>query len=219
MQTFVGRAATRIRLEDQCDVMLSASFQGRCSNRLSHLGVRRWFVVGRVRSPREWCGRSSTWRWCSLRSERKDAAVEQACVAHEELQRVRAEREAQRASARLSETDCVSPEAMTVLTPREREVLKLIAQGLSNPKSLNGSFSARTPWTGTWPTCCGSSTSPRAPRPRPARRARLSLARSGHLLRAREIGPYRRSDERFIAPYLTQHRRRLRRKRRCLPDR
>src|SRR5215469_10576114 len=43
-------------------------------------------------------------------------------------------REAPRAGALVSEPDAAtSPEAGTVLTPRELDVLKLIAQGLSNP--------------------------------------------------------------------------------------
>jgi len=46
-----------------------------------------------------------------------------------------AERDAQRAAELMSEFDAdPSPEASTVLTPRELDVLKLIAQGLSNPE-------------------------------------------------------------------------------------
>ena len=66
--------------------------------------------------------------------ERKDAAAGQARVAHEALRGMQAGREAQRAGALVSELDAaVSPEAVTVLTPRELDVLKLVAQGLSNP--------------------------------------------------------------------------------------
>ena len=66
---------------------------------------------------------------------RKDAACEQARVAKEALQGMQAEREAQRAAELMSEFDSAeSREASTVLTPRELDVLKLIAQGLSNPE-------------------------------------------------------------------------------------
>ena len=65
---------------------------------------------------------------------RKDAAAEQARVAHEALRGMQAEREAQRARAVVGEHDAaVSREAASVLTPRELDVLKLVAQGLSNP--------------------------------------------------------------------------------------
>ena len=48
---------------------------------------------------------------------------------------MQAEREAQRAAELMSEFDAAeSREASTVLTPRELDVLKLIAQGLSNPE-------------------------------------------------------------------------------------
>ena len=48
---------------------------------------------------------------------------------------MQAEREAQRAAELMSEFDSAdSREASTVLTPRELDVLKLIAQGLSNPE-------------------------------------------------------------------------------------
>ena len=66
---------------------------------------------------------------------RKDAAVEQARVAQDALHGMQAEREAQRAAELMSEFDAAeSQEASTVLTPRELDVLKLIAQGLSNPE-------------------------------------------------------------------------------------
>ena len=66
---------------------------------------------------------------------RKDAAAEQARVAQEALQGMRALREAQRAAELMSEFDAAgSRGASTVLTPRELDVLKLIAQGLSNPE-------------------------------------------------------------------------------------
>ena len=52
----------------------------------------------------------------------------------EALHGMQAGREAERAGALVSEPDAAaSPEAGTVLTPRELDVLKLIAQGLSNP--------------------------------------------------------------------------------------
>jgi ATP/maltotriose-dependent transcriptional regulator MalT len=65
---------------------------------------------------------------------RRDAAVQQARLAQEALQGMRAERDAGRAAELISEFDAAeSPGASTVLTPRELDVLRLIAQGLSNP--------------------------------------------------------------------------------------
>jgi len=61
-------------------------------------------------------------------------ALDVARVAHQALPGTQAGREEQRASAPVSEQDAaVSGEAATVLTPREIDVLKLVAQGLSNP--------------------------------------------------------------------------------------
>jgi DNA-binding CsgD family transcriptional regulator/tetratricopeptide (TPR) repeat protein len=55
-------------------------------------------------------------------------------VAQEALQRVRARRAAQQAVASVSEPrPAGSQESVTILTPRELDVLKLVAQGLSNP--------------------------------------------------------------------------------------
>jgi predicted ATPase/class 3 adenylate cyclase/DNA-binding CsgD family transcriptional regulator len=60
-------------------------------------------------------------------------ALDVARVAQEALQGMQARREAQRAEALRSERDAgVSDEAMTVLTPRELDVLKFVAQGLTN---------------------------------------------------------------------------------------
>jgi DNA-binding NarL/FixJ family response regulator len=57
-----------------------------------------------------------------------------AYLAREALQGIEEGSEAQRADVVVSEQDAaVSPEAVTVLTPRELDVLKLVAQGLSNP--------------------------------------------------------------------------------------
>ncbi len=65
---------------------------------------------------------------------REDAAAGQARVAHQALQGMQAGREAQPTGALVSELDAAVPgEAVTVLTPRELDVLKLVAQGLSNP--------------------------------------------------------------------------------------
>jgi predicted ATPase/DNA-binding CsgD family transcriptional regulator len=55
-------------------------------------------------------------------------------AADQARQGIQAGREAPRAGAPVSEPDAaVSGEAVTVLTPRELDVLKLVAQGLSNP--------------------------------------------------------------------------------------
>ncbi|MBV9206926.1 MAG: tetratricopeptide repeat protein, partial [Actinobacteria bacterium] len=62
---------------------------------------------------------------------RKDAAAGQPRVTHQALPRMQAER----AGAPESRPDAVvSGAAVTVLTPRELDVLKLVAQGLSNPE-------------------------------------------------------------------------------------
>jgi ATP/maltotriose-dependent transcriptional regulator MalT len=55
-------------------------------------------------------------------------------AAHQALQAIPAGREATRAGAPVSEPDAaLRGEAVTVLTPRELDVLRLVAQGLSNP--------------------------------------------------------------------------------------
>ena len=55
-------------------------------------------------------------------------------VAHEALQEIQARREVERADALVREPDAAgSGKAASVLTPRELDVLKLVAQGLSNP--------------------------------------------------------------------------------------
>ena len=64
---------------------------------------------------------------------RQDAAAEQARMAHEALQGMQAQRAAPRAGALAGGLDAAVPgEAASVLTPRELDVLKLVAQGLSN---------------------------------------------------------------------------------------
>jgi len=64
---------------------------------------------------------------------RSDPAAEQARVAHKALAAMQAEREAQRAGALRSEPGHRAPAGTTtVLTPRELDVLKLVARGLSN---------------------------------------------------------------------------------------
>jgi ATP/maltotriose-dependent transcriptional regulator MalT len=66
---------------------------------------------------------------------RKEAAADQARKAHDALAGMPAKREAQRAGALLGELDAALPSGTaTVLTPRELDVLKLVAQGLSNPE-------------------------------------------------------------------------------------
>ncbi len=64
---------------------------------------------------------------------RSDPAAEQARAAHDALAGMQAEREAQRAGALVNELeDRASAKATSGLTPRELDVLKLVAQGLSN---------------------------------------------------------------------------------------
>ena len=64
---------------------------------------------------------------------RSGLAAEQARVAHQALAAMQAEREAQRAGALMSELgDPASAQATSVLTPRELDVLRLVAQGMSN---------------------------------------------------------------------------------------
>ena len=60
---------------------------------------------------------------------RQDAAAEQARLAHEALQGMQAQRSGALAGA---PDAAVSGQAASVLTPRELDVLKLVAQGLSN---------------------------------------------------------------------------------------
>ena len=65
---------------------------------------------------------------------RAGRTLDVARVAHEAAQRMHADRQAQE-RALLSERDAsLPPEATQVLTPRELDVLKLVAQGLSNPE-------------------------------------------------------------------------------------
>jgi DNA-binding CsgD family transcriptional regulator len=60
--------------------------------------------------------------------------LDPARAAHQALQGIQAKRDAPRTGARVSEPDAAVPgEVVTVLTPRELDVLKLVAQGLSNP--------------------------------------------------------------------------------------
>jgi LuxR family transcriptional regulator, maltose regulon positive regulatory protein len=64
---------------------------------------------------------------------RSDPAAEQAREAHEALARMQGEREARRAGGPMNELDDPAPvKAASALTPRELDVLKLVAQGLSN---------------------------------------------------------------------------------------
>jgi LuxR family transcriptional regulator, maltose regulon positive regulatory protein len=65
---------------------------------------------------------------------RTDAAAEQARTAHDAMHAMRAEGEAEAAAALLRELDAAQTDsAATALTLREVEVLRLVAQGLSNP--------------------------------------------------------------------------------------
>jgi len=66
---------------------------------------------------------------------RRDAAVQEAGTARDALRAMGAEREAARADALLRELDSSEAKgAVANLTPREVEVLRLVAQGLSNPE-------------------------------------------------------------------------------------
>jgi len=61
-------------------------------------------------------------------------ALDLARAAHQALQGIQAGREAPGAGALVSEPDAaLRGEAVTVLTPRELDVLRLVAQGMSNP--------------------------------------------------------------------------------------
>jgi ATP/maltotriose-dependent transcriptional regulator MalT len=65
---------------------------------------------------------------------RQEEASQQARTAYEAMYAMRAEREAEGAAALLRELDgAQAGGTATVLTPREVEVLRLVAQGLSNP--------------------------------------------------------------------------------------
>jgi LuxR family transcriptional regulator, maltose regulon positive regulatory protein len=65
---------------------------------------------------------------------RRDAAAHQARTAHEAMRAMRAESGAEGAAALLRELEAgEAGGAAAALTPREVEVLRLVAQGLSNP--------------------------------------------------------------------------------------
>jgi ATP/maltotriose-dependent transcriptional regulator MalT len=66
---------------------------------------------------------------------RQDMAVQQARLAHEAMRAMPAEWDAERAEALVRELDSVEAGgAAAALSPRELEVLQLVAQGLSNPE-------------------------------------------------------------------------------------
>jgi DNA-binding NarL/FixJ family response regulator len=66
---------------------------------------------------------------------RHDAATVQARIGHDAMFSLHAERDAERAAALLVELGRPEPGgAEVVLTRRELEVLRLVAQGLSNPE-------------------------------------------------------------------------------------
>jgi ATP/maltotriose-dependent transcriptional regulator MalT len=64
---------------------------------------------------------------------RREAAAQQARTAHEAMRAMRAERDAEAAAVLRRELDAVEAGGVTALTRREVEVLRLVAQGLSNP--------------------------------------------------------------------------------------
>jgi tetratricopeptide (TPR) repeat protein len=94
---------------------------------------------------------------------RQDAAVLQARSAHEAMRAMRAEREAEVAAALVGELDRTERGVAANLTPREVEVLRLVAQGSPTRRSPSGSSSVSTRSIGTWRTSSASSVSPRVP--------------------------------------------------------
>ena len=106
---------------------------------------------------------------------RTGPAAEQARVAHEALAGMQAEREAQRASALLSELgDPAAAEATSVLTARELDVLKLVARGLSNTEIAQRLFLSEHTVHRHLANILRKPISHHAPPPRPGARARAS---------------------------------------------
>jgi regulatory LuxR family protein len=94
--------------------------------------------------------------------------IDLARLAHDALHVTQARRETQPAGAPVTGGDASgSTEALTVLTPRELDVLKLVAQGLSNPEIGRRLVLSEHTVHRIWPTFSASSTCPRARRSRP----------------------------------------------------
>jgi hypothetical protein len=72
---------------------------------------------------------------------------------------------ARRANIDLGTKRAATPAEQLGLTPREGEVLELVAAGRTNPRSPNGCTSAPRPPASTSPTSCASSRSPTAEKP------------------------------------------------------
>jgi DNA-binding NarL/FixJ family response regulator len=124
-------------------------------------------------------------------------ALDLVVVAHEALQEIQAERAAQRADALVSEPDARSAEAASVLTPREFDVLKLVAQGfeqLGHRPAAGAQRAHGPPAPGQHPPQTQPLLARRCHGLGRAHRTGVSPARSGHQRRPRETGPYRRGD-------------------------
>jgi ATP/maltotriose-dependent transcriptional regulator MalT len=116
---------------------------------------------------------------------RHDAALKQARTAHEAMRAMRAAHEAERAAALVRELDSAeAAQAGSPLTPRELEVLRLVAQGLSNPEIAERLILSEH----TVHRHLANLTSKLGLSSRAAAAGSSDLARSGHLPAPREVG-------------------------------